>query len=128
VPAHGLEQHRGAGDVDVGVTGQVGEVHAEPDQGGLMADRVGSGQRLVHRDRVADVADHQVGGHVVRPAAMDGRRERVHASHLMAGRADGLRDMRSDKAGRTGHQNTHDCRKACKKAKIGHPADTVTAS
>ncbi len=109
--AHGLEQHRGARDVDIGVTGQVGEVHPEPDQGGLVAYRVGPGQRLVHRDRVADVADHQVAGcvgQIVGPAAVHGGGERIHAPHLVAGRADGLRDMRSDKAGRAGHQNTHD--------------------
>ena len=40
--------------------GQVGQVHAEPDHGGLVAHRVHPGQRRVHRRRVAHVANDEV--------------------------------------------------------------------
>jgi hypothetical protein len=66
----GLEQHRGAGDVDVGVHGQVGQVHAEPDHGGLVAHRVHPGQRLVHRRRIPHVAFDEITGNVRRPAVV----------------------------------------------------------
>ena len=103
VPAHRLEQHRGAGDVDVRVHGQVGQVDAEPDHGGLVAHRVHPGQRLVHRRRVAHVALDQIAGDVRRPAVVHGRGERIQAADLVARLPHGLGDVRPDEAGRTGH-------------------------
>jgi hypothetical protein len=103
VAAHGLEQHRGTRDVDVRVRGQVGKVHAEPDQGGLVAHRVHPRQGLVHHRRVAHVADHELIADALRPAAMDGRGQGIKAAHLMAGRLHGFRDMRPDKTGRACH-------------------------
>ncbi len=101
--AHGLEQHGRAGDVDVGVGGQVGEVHAEPDQGGLVTHRVHTGQGLVDHRRVAHVADDELAAYVVRPAVVNGRGEGIQAPDLMPGRLHRLRDMRPDKAGRAGY-------------------------
>jgi hypothetical protein len=103
VPAHGLEQHRGAGDVDVRVQGQVGQVHAEPDHGGLVADRVHASQRLVDRGRIAHVTHDQVGITVRGPAVVHGGRERVQAADLVARLLERRGNVRPDEAGRTRH-------------------------
>ena len=82
--AHGLEQHRGAGDVDVRVEGQVAEVHAEPDHGGLVAHRVHPGQRLVHRGRVAHVDRRSSSQASSRAGRCARRAERIQAADLVA--------------------------------------------
>jgi hypothetical protein len=103
VPAHRLEQHRGAGDVDVRVHGQVGQVRAEPDHGGLVTHRVHPAQRLVHRRRVAYVAHDQVTGDVGGPAVVHGGGKRIQAADFVARLLQRRSDVRPDEAGRTRH-------------------------
>jgi hypothetical protein len=112
--AHRLQQDRGPRDVDVRVDRQVRQVHAEADHGGLVADRVHPGQRLVHRTTVAHVADDQVGRQAVRPARVDGGGEGIQPAHLVTRGPEGLGDLRPDEPGRAGDQNAHDCSKARK--------------
>jgi hypothetical protein len=112
VPAHGLEQDRGPRDVHVRVDGQVRQVHAEADHGGLVADRVDPGEGLAHRRRVTHVTDDQVVGQARRPAVVDGGGERIQAADLMACRPEDLSRDRPDEPGRAGNQNAHEFSKA----------------
>ena len=72
MPPHGLEQHGGARDIDVGIDGQVGQVHAEPDHGRLVTNRVDPGQGPVDRRGVTNVADYQFAGDMTGPAVVHG--------------------------------------------------------
>ena len=108
MPAHGLEQDRGAGDVDVRVAGQVGKVHAESYHRGLVTHGVYPGQCLVDHRTVAHVADDELAADVVGPAVVHSGREGIQAAHFMACRLHGFHDVRSDEAGRTCDENAHD--------------------
>jgi len=128
VAAHRLQQHGGAGDVHVGVGRQVGQVHAQADDRGLMTDGVDTVKRLVHRPLVADVADHERPAEVVRPAGVHRRGQRVETTHLMARGQQGLRDVGSDEPRRTSHQNAHTWEPTTTACPDDHPGRSVTAS
>jgi hypothetical protein len=101
--AHRLEQHRGAGHVDVRVERQVGQGHAKPDHGGQVTDRVHPVERVVHRRPVPDVGDQKfafvadVGGF----SRVHGGRQRIEAAYLMTGGNHGLEHVGPDKTGRS---------------------------
>ena len=107
--AHRLQQHGRARHVDIAIGGQVGQVDAEADQGGLMADRVDAVQRPPTAQRVADIGDDQLGrgGPVAGPAVVHGRGERVQAADVVPGGERRVGDVRADEAGRAGDQDVH---------------------
>ncbi len=107
--AHRLEQHRGAGDVDVGICRQVRHVDAEADQGGLVTHHVGARHGPADRPGVADVGHGQVEAvrEVTRRPGMHGGSQRVHAPDLMAGGAQGIDGVGADEACRPGHHYPH---------------------
>ena len=96
VPGHGGQQHGRAVHVDRGVVGQVGDVDAEPDLGGLVQHRVHPRQQCVQRGRVADVPRADL-----RPVTQ------VERDDLVAGYPKGLGDVAPDETGGAGDQCPH---------------------
>jgi len=128
-PAHGLQQHGGAGDVDVAVLRQVGQVHAQADERGLVADCVDAVQRSRDQLRVPDVADDQLGPGrpVIRHAVVDRRVQRVQSAHVMALRQGRVGDMRADEAGGASNEYPHACSEARPAGGHARAPESVTA-
>ena len=103
--SHGVEQHRGAGHVDVRVEREVGQRHAEPDHGGQVTHGVHAVERVVHRGRVTNVPHAKIAfvRDIRGPAIVDRGAQRVEAADLMPGRRHGLHHMGSDEPRRSSH-------------------------
>ena len=113
--AHGLEQHRGPGHVDVGVGGQIGQVDAEADQGGLVAHDVRARHRPADRVGVTDVPHRQleVVRQVIGPPGVHGRGQRVQALDLVARRPHDIDCVGADETSGPGHQYSHNSSESC---------------
>jgi hypothetical protein len=89
--------------------GGVGEVLAQPDHGGLMADGVHTAQRLGHVGRLPQVRPVELHPLGIRGVGAVGRgQQRVEDAYLVPGVGEGGDDVRADEARASGDQDQHD--------------------
>ena len=103
----GAQQLRGRQVVVADVVGDVGDVGAEADHRGLVADRGHALHRGLGDGRVAQVGLEELGARVevVRALAVRGRQQRVDDPDLLAALEQRVDDVRADEAGASRDQD-----------------------